>query len=44
MAQPEVADERTLLLSSLNAQRDHVLGILEGLLEQDLRRSVDGWS
>jgi uncharacterized damage-inducible protein DinB len=46
MAQPEVADERTVLLASLSEQRDHVLGILEGLSGEDLRRPVlpSGWS
>jgi hypothetical protein len=41
-----VADrERQALLSSLNDQRDHVLGILEGLPEEALRRPVlpSGW-
>jgi hypothetical protein len=44
MAQ-QVEDERTVLLSSLNAQRNHVLGILEGLSEADLRRALlpSGW-
>lgn len=28
------------LLSSLNSQREHILGILEGLSEQELRRPV----
>jgi len=34
------------LLSSLNNQRDHVLGILEGLGEDELRRPVlpSGWT
>ncbi|GLY31560.1 DinB family protein [Kineosporia sp. NBRC 101731] len=34
------------LLSSLNSQREHVLGILEGLPEEDLRRPAlpSGWS
>jgi len=34
------------LVSSLNAQRDHVLGILEGLSEEALRRPVlpSGWT
>lgn len=46
MSHPEAVDERTMLLSSLNAQRNHVLGILEGLSEADLRRSVlpSGWT
>jgi len=35
-----------MLLSYLNAQRNHVLGILEGLSEESLRRPVlpSGWS
>jgi uncharacterized damage-inducible protein DinB len=39
-------DERTALLATLRSQREHVLGILEGLSDQDLRRSVlpSGWS
>jgi uncharacterized damage-inducible protein DinB len=38
--------ERTTLLSYLSAQRAHVLGILEGLDEEALRRSVlpSGWT
>jgi Protein of unknown function (DUF664) len=46
MAQPASVDERSMLLSYLNAQRDHVLGILEGLSEEDLRRPVlpSGWA
>jgi Protein of unknown function (DUF664) len=32
--------ETSLLLASLNNQRDHVLGILEGLTEDELRRPV----
>jgi hypothetical protein len=34
------------LLSSLNSQREHILGILEGLSEQELRRPVlpSGWT
>ncbi len=34
------------LLKSLNTQRDHVLGIVEGLSEHDMRRPVlpSGWS
>lgn len=43
-AQP--SPEAELLLSKLNAQREHVLGILEGLDEDALRRSVlpSGWT
>ena len=39
-------DERKALLSSLNSQRQHVLGILEGLPEELLRRPVlpSGWT
>lgn len=35
-----------MLLAYLSAQRDHVLGILEGLSDEDLRRPVlpSGWS
>ena len=32
--------ESQALLSSLVTQRDHVLGILEGLSEEDLRRPM----
>lgn len=38
MTQPPVTRERQALVSSLAAQRQHVLGILEGLPEQSLRR------
>ncbi|HTT50612.1 MAG TPA: DinB family protein [Streptosporangiaceae bacterium] len=40
MAQPETGAETRALLSALNSQRDHVLGILEGLPEEALRRPV----
>jgi hypothetical protein len=41
-----VNDETDALLVSLNSQRQHVLGALEGLSEDDLRRSVlpSGWT
>jgi uncharacterized damage-inducible protein DinB len=41
-----VVTEATTLLSCLNAQRDHVLGILEGLDDDALRRPVlpSGWT
>jgi hypothetical protein len=41
-----VATEKSVLLSSLNNQRDHVLGILDGLTEDALRRPVlpSGWT
>jgi len=46
MPQPEPGNETRALLSSLNDQRDHVLGILEGLPEEALRRPVlpSGWT
>ena len=46
MSQPSAVDERTMLLGYLNAQRKHVLGILEGLSEEDLHRPVlpSGWT
>jgi hypothetical protein len=46
MPRAEVVDEKDLLLSTLGGQRDHVLGILEGLSDDDLRRPVlpSGWS
>lgn len=46
MSQPAMTEEGRVLLSSLTSQRDHVLGILEGLSEEDLRRPVlpSGWS
>ena len=42
----DVHGEREVLSSYLNEQRDHVLGILEGLSEEDLRRPVlpTGWT
>jgi hypothetical protein len=41
-----VNDETGALLAALNAQREHVLGALEGLAESDLRRPVlpSGWT
>jgi uncharacterized damage-inducible protein DinB len=46
MSQPEMIKERGVLLSSLTGQRDHVLGILEGLSDEDLRRPMlpSGWT
>ena len=38
--QPVMTGETAVLLSSLNEQRNHVLGILDGLSEDDLRRPV----
>jgi hypothetical protein len=46
MSSPAVSGESGALLSSLNAQRDHVLGILDGLPGEALRRGVlpSGWT
>jgi uncharacterized damage-inducible protein DinB len=46
MSQPTGTQESNEFLSSLNDQRDHVLGILEGLSEEALRRPVlpTGWT
>lgn len=46
MSQPPPGTEGETLLACLNAQREHVLGILEGLDEEALRRPVlpSGWS
>ena len=46
MAQPTPGRESTTLLFYLSAQRKHVLGILEGLDEDALRRPVlpSGWT
>jgi len=40
-----MTQERTELLSTIGDQRDHVLGILEGLSDEELRRPVlpSGW-
>jgi hypothetical protein len=40
MMQPPMTTKSQALVSSLAAQRNHVLGILEGLSEQDLRRPI----
>ena len=39
-------DEKDALLTALNSQREHVLGALDGLSEDDLRRAVlpSGWT
>jgi hypothetical protein len=41
-----MSEETSMLLSSLNNQREHVLGSLEGLPDEGLRRAVlpTGWS
>jgi hypothetical protein len=46
MSQPAGSQESKALLSSLNDQREHVLGILEGLPSEALRRPVlpSGWT
>jgi hypothetical protein len=46
MSESTMSQESDLLLGYLNAQRRHVLGILEGLSEEDLRRPVlpSGWT
>lgn len=46
MSQAHTIAEVETLLSSLDAQRNHVLGIVEGLDEEALRRPVlpSGWS
>jgi hypothetical protein len=46
VATPKVIDEKSVLLTFLRGQREHVLGALDGLSEEDLRRPVlpTGWS
>lgn len=46
MAELETDGETKVLLGSLNRQREHVLGIVDGLSEEDLRRPVlpSGWT
>jgi uncharacterized damage-inducible protein DinB len=46
VAQSSMTQENKELLSSLTKQREHVLGILEGLGDADLRRPVlpSGWT
>jgi Protein of unknown function (DUF664) len=46
MTEADVSAETALLLGYLNGQRKHVLGILDGLSEEDLRRPVlpSGWT
>jgi len=41
-----VDDEKAALLAALDAQREHILGALDGLSEEDLRRPVlpSGWT
>ena len=46
MITQDIQPETSALLASLTIQRDHVLGILEGLTDDQLRRPVlpSGWS
>lgn len=46
MPRPEPVDEKSLLLATVRDTRQHVLGILDGLSEDDLRRRIlpSGWS
>ena len=46
MAEAEAGGEIGALLAALDAQRGHVLGILEGLPDEALRRTVlpSGWT
>lgn len=41
-----IPDEKALLLATLNNQREHILGILDGLSDDDLERAVlpSGWT
>ncbi|HLJ67269.1 MAG TPA: DinB family protein [Chloroflexota bacterium] len=46
MTQPAETDEKGVLVAYLNAQRRHVLEILEGLADEDMHRAVlpSGWT
>ena len=46
MTQPAVTDEKGILVAYLDAQRRHVLGILDGLPDADMHRAVlpSGWN
>ncbi len=46
MARPAAVDEKGMLVDYLDAQRRHVLGIMEGLSEADMNRAVlpSGWT
>jgi uncharacterized damage-inducible protein DinB len=46
MPSATIFSEKQLMLAALNNQREHVLGILDGLSDEDLRRPVlpTGWS
>lgn len=42
----EMSSEKALMLAALNNQREHILGILDGLSDEDLKRPVlpTGWT
>jgi uncharacterized damage-inducible protein DinB len=46
LLQPAITGEKRALLSALTDQRDHILGIVEGLPDEALRRPVlpSGWT
>lgn len=46
MTQPPAADEKTMLIAYLDAQRRHVLGIFDGLSSEDMHRGIlpSGWT
>lgn len=46
MSQPEHSTEHEVMLRYLNAQREHILGAIDGLSDEDLRRPVlpSGWT
>jgi len=46
MAETDVSDDKAMLRGTLDNQRNHVLGILEGLSDDDLARPVlpSGWT
>ena len=46
MTQPVYGSEKDLLVAKLDAQREHILGALEGLADEHLRQPVlpTGWS
>src|SRR5712692_467457 len=46
MPQPPVSQQMNVLRETLDGEREHVLGILEGLSDDDLRRPVlpSGWN
>lgn len=46
MTQPSAIDEKGMLVAYLDAQRKHVLGILDGLTDPDMHRGAlpSGWT